>query len=167
MSKESYIRGFCKAAESHGVNPVQLAKYAASNNSSAASGPKYKTEGYTPKFSDARNPINIPKVFHDGTVGANRWSEGWDIARPIELEVGLPNTPAERVRQIINPKHLAWLQAHTNALQRATAPLRAVGFPSTEQVPDDIQRAIEDMYHGTMYSTTSAVPAKVISPVKK
>ena len=28
MSKESYIRGFCKAAEAAGVDPVQLAKYA-------------------------------------------------------------------------------------------------------------------------------------------
>ena len=29
MSKESYIRGFCKAAEAHGVDPVRLAKFAA------------------------------------------------------------------------------------------------------------------------------------------
>ena len=28
MSKESYARGFCKAAEAHGVDPTQLAKYA-------------------------------------------------------------------------------------------------------------------------------------------
>lgn len=28
MSKESYIRGFCKVAEEHGVDPVQLAKFA-------------------------------------------------------------------------------------------------------------------------------------------
>ena len=28
MSKESYARGFCKAAEEHGVDPVELAKYA-------------------------------------------------------------------------------------------------------------------------------------------
>ena len=28
MSKESYVRGFCKAAEEHGVDPVQLAKFA-------------------------------------------------------------------------------------------------------------------------------------------
>ena len=28
MSKESYVRGFCKAAETVGVNPVALAKYA-------------------------------------------------------------------------------------------------------------------------------------------
>jgi len=29
MSKESYIRGFCKVAEAHGIDPVQLAKFAA------------------------------------------------------------------------------------------------------------------------------------------
>lgn len=29
MSKESYARGFCKAAAAHGVDAVQLAKYAA------------------------------------------------------------------------------------------------------------------------------------------
>ena len=28
MSKESYVRGFCKAAEAAGVDPVALAKYA-------------------------------------------------------------------------------------------------------------------------------------------
>ena len=28
MSKESYIRGFCKAAEAAGVDPRELAKYA-------------------------------------------------------------------------------------------------------------------------------------------
>jgi len=28
MSKESYARGFCKAAEAHGVDPTALAKYA-------------------------------------------------------------------------------------------------------------------------------------------
>ena len=30
MSKESYIRGFCKAADASGVDPVALAKYAQS-----------------------------------------------------------------------------------------------------------------------------------------
>lgn len=29
MSRESYIKGFCKVAEGHGVDPVQLAKFAA------------------------------------------------------------------------------------------------------------------------------------------
>ena len=31
MSKESYARGFCKAAEAAGVDPQALAKYAAQN----------------------------------------------------------------------------------------------------------------------------------------
>lgn len=30
MSKESYMRGFCKAAEEHGVDPVSLIKYSQS-----------------------------------------------------------------------------------------------------------------------------------------
>ena len=40
MSRESYIRGFCKAAEAAGVDPVELAKYAQ----------QYKTDGYVPEF---------------------------------------------------------------------------------------------------------------------
>ena len=32
MSKESFVRGFCKTAEAHGIDPVQLAKYAADAN---------------------------------------------------------------------------------------------------------------------------------------
>jgi len=34
-----FAMGFCKAAEEHGVDPVQLAKYAATNDVSAVSGP--------------------------------------------------------------------------------------------------------------------------------
>ena len=32
MSRESYIRGFCKVAVAHGVDPVQLAKFAANDS---------------------------------------------------------------------------------------------------------------------------------------
>ena len=43
MSKESYARGFCKAAEDAGVDPTALAKYAADKLEYAAPMSQYQT----------------------------------------------------------------------------------------------------------------------------
>ena len=158
MSKESYARGFVKAAAAAGVDPTALAKFAQ----------QYKTEGYfTGVMASVKGHMDIPKVYGTGYVVPDRTPAGWGLTSPSELE-RLPDTPEERVRQIVNPRHLAWLQAHTNALSKATAPLREAGFPQDQtEIPEDIQKELEKIYHSTMYSTTSAPPARVSAPANK
>ena len=55
MSKESYIRGFCKAAEAKGVDPKALAKYAANINN-------VRQTGSVQPFmvNDATDMIEVP-----------------------------------------------------------------------------------------------------------
>jgi hypothetical protein len=157
MSKESYIRGFCKAAAAAGVNPVALAKYAQ----------QYKTEGYSPISDEPFDgEVKIPKVYPEGDVNSSRPPYGWSLLHPRDMQE-LPSTPSEKVRQILNPRHLAWHQAHTNALTKATAPLRSADFPATYKIPEDIGDMLSKLYHDEMKRTTSAPPVQVRAPVKK
>ena len=158
MSRESYARGFCKAAAAAGVNPVELAKYAQ----------QYKTEGYVPTFDEVahKSDVKIPKVYSGGYVFPSRAPYGWGLLHPRDIEE-LPSTPEEKVRQLVNPRHLAWLQAHTNALTKATAPLRAARFPAEAKIPKDIGDMLSKLYHDEMKRTTSAPPVQVGAPVKK
>ena len=55
MSKESYARGFCKVAEAHGIDPMQLAKHAAEMNGAK----DQKTKPATP---DSKTLAFIDKI---------------------------------------------------------------------------------------------------------
>lgn len=188
MSKESYIRGFCKAAEAHGINPVQLAKYAATNETVVANQPIYKTDGYSPvppiKHLPGITPalggdIDIPYVAPPTGMAPTtevfgaRNSAPRVLARPSELDRYVGYDKSELALRIANPRHGAWFDAHTNALKKATQPLRDVGF-DTEASMDwgapmskALKDAISKIYHDEMKRTTSAPPARVSAPTKK
>ena len=166
MSKESYIRGFCKAAEAAGVDPKALAKYAQ----------QYKTDGYVPysvkpgRMGDS--DIDIPLIstlFGETNISAHRNSNPHLMAYPTELKEDKYD-PSELALRLANPRHSAWFNAHTNALRKATQPLRDAGFGSTDQfawsdsMKEPLKDAITKLYHDEMKRTTSAPPASVTSP---
>ena len=166
MSKESYARGFCKAAEAAGVNPEALAKFAQ----------QYKTDGYAPR--EARfAPVKgeIPAYNSRGS-----YLYDWRIHNPEDAgknnpiyhlvrELALARDPVrqEQLRQKVFPKHKAWVDAHTNAVSRALAPFDEVDYKLEDRVPGDILDAINKIYHDEMKRTTSAPPVQISAPVKK
>lgn len=176
MSRESYIRGFCKVAEAHGVDPVQLAKYAATNDVGAVSGPKYKTDGYVPPLDDNATPapfsdssyrgdwIDIPYLYNT-TVG--RKSPPWRML----LEAGghhYPEvSPDHELHADLDPRFANWIAAHTNASAKARASLDRVDYPRRKDIPKDLGKMIADIYHDEMKRTTSAPPAQASVPVPK
>lgn len=145
MSKESYVRGFCKAAEAAGVDPVALAKYAQ----------QYKTDGYAPRWQEwSKMPfINFtPK-------------NTWDISTRFMPD---PNKdPQERLKRVLTPQREAWFNANSNALSKINALMSKAKFPSELDFDTDTVSMLSKIYHDEMKRTTSAPPAKVTSPLKK
>ncbi len=65
MSKESYIRGFCKAAEAAGVDPKALAKYAADNNAGKTGKSVAKWNEYGPEMWVGNSAVtNNTGIYH-------------------------------------------------------------------------------------------------------
>ena len=143
MSKESYMRGFCKAAAAAGVDPVKLAKYANTNNVSVASQPKYKTDGWAPPVVASLGTSVAPMYGYDDSWTQSPDNGKKDVltlderAAPIEsledlvsarmlLEPeGLPNGDISRYtirpRAAIDPRYAAWLNSHTKALDQISS----------------------------------------------
>ena len=169
MSKESYIRGFCKAAEAAGVDPVALAKFAQD----------YKTNGYVPSSikpgrmgdSDIDIPL-ISTLLGETNISAHRNSNPHVMAYPSELGK-VKYDMSELALRLADPRHGAWFDAHTNALRKATQPLRDAGFGSADlsdwrdSMKEPLKDAITKLYHDEMKRTTSAPPVQVTAPVKK
>ena len=158
MSKESYIRGFCKAAEARGVDPQVLAKFAQ----------QYKTEGYAPKMDPLEEGVNIPylnKIFgivsERGPANLSSLIVGGRIRNNSYVDHDL------EARMALNPKFKNWVDAHTNAAQKAVAPLRDINYPEYKAIPSDIGDMLAKLYHDEMKRTTSAPPVQVSAPVKK
>ena len=170
MSKESYIRGFCKAAEAHGVDPQALAKFAAGEFAGAVPTPGAVVVGKD----------NIPRVYPDepdlpGVLffSKDTNSKDADHAKVINDKLGqLPNNIAALEMGATDPKYWA---AHTTAVDRVTAPWRKAVkswkelFPATTYLPN-LPKALRDAmirnYHNEMASLTGT-PTRVSAPVKK
>ena len=160
MSKESYARGFCKAAAAAGVDPVALAKYAQ----------QYKTEGYVPsmqKLEGSGSRIEIPflsslmgRIYKDTPPLLEVLGTGGRVNEGI-LDDDL------KARMALNPKFKNWVDAHTNAAQKALAPLINIGYPRDKDIPQDIGGMLSKLYHDEMKRTTSAPPVQVSAPAKK
>lgn len=81
MSKESYARGFCKAAEAAGIDPVALAKYASANTAVTTKTPRPpkgldSLKSVNPSFSDWVNLMNtMPRYARDGVRGSKKSTE--------------------------------------------------------------------------------------------
>lgn len=122
MSKESYARGFCKAAAAAGVDPVALAKYA-----------QYRTTG-----RDLRQMHSESAELDDPYLGEMR--KYYKRLHPESAELDLPvRAPAEVASDMVNsmprPKGAMKpiLGATAGALGKAVAgagvpaPIRAFG----------------------------------------
>ena len=171
MSKESYIRGFCKAAEAHGIDPQALAKFAAGEFAGAVPTPGAVVVGKD----------NIPKVFPDTPdhPGVLFWardtnSRDADYAKVKNDMIGKnPSDIAALEMGVTDPKYWA---AHTTAVDRVTAPWRKAVkrykelFPAAKDrlpnLPEALRDAMIRNYHNEMASLTGT-PTRVSAPVKK
>ena len=72
-----------------------------------------------------------------------------------------------KARMALNPKFKNWVDAHTNAAQKALAPLINIGYPRDKDIPQDIGGMLSKLYHDEMKRTTSAPPVQVSAPAKK
>ena len=107
MSKESYVRGFCKAAEDAGVDPVALAKYA------------------------QWAPRNVAKLSMDEIPSYSGYMGDSSLVRreitPISLLVDSDETKDDthsHLRSLVDPEFRKWWTAHTNAMEQAAKPVR-------------------------------------------
>lgn len=179
MSKESYIRGFCKAAEAAGVDPVGLAKFADAI---------YNTGGKLPsstiknlggdgldellrrrRYIYSRDAIPSINTRRNGRLGVDysspagilyeykdalsRLADGVD-RKPID-EWGHGRPPMSQDEQT------AWLKAHTQSLRAAQNVMRRKGYFENDRA--DPAAA----YHGSMFALTNDVPATIASPSGK
>ena len=161
MSKESYIRGFCKAAEAAGVDPNALAKFAAETKNEQ---PKYKTDGWAPHLTELEGRMKIPWGIFQGknrAVGA--------VPNVNGLEWVTNDTPdhVERLYRILDPRRQAWADANTNATTKVLQILRDADYPRNTDIPHRAWGLLEDVWRDEMKRTTSAPPAQVSSPDKK
>lgn len=160
MSEESYARGFCKAAAAAGVDPVALAKYAQ----------QYKTEGYVPSMLKGENSGSRIKIPYLSSLIGGIYEDN----PPLLEALNMGGRVRERIldddlkaRMALNPKFKNWVDAHTNAAQKAIAPLINIGYPRDKDIPQDIGDMLSKLYHDEMKRTTSAPPVQVSAPVKK
>lgn len=180
MSKESYIRGFCKAAEAHGVDPQALAKLASGEE------PRYNTGGWAPSVARGEN-VRRPPIFRNGRLFSYQPREGFSYGHIQDFYDGETN-PA--IMDLIKSMHPSseWWKAHNESLKEADrVRSRAMGelvpaennfinriryaftgkhpqkrFFSSDETADLAGKA----YHSSMMSLTGT-PTRVSAPVKK
>lgn len=132
--------------------------------------PKYPTGGYAPEMRPAVfgvKGVPIPLITYSGAVYPDRDGSGYSISSPYE-SYGYDYDPTEKALRIANPRHRAWFAAHTNALTKATQPLRDAGVDKTDDIiPKALRDAISKLYHDEMMRTTNAPAAKAVAPSKK
>lgn len=176
MSKESYARGFVKAAQAMGVDPVQLAKYAATNDVSAVSGPKRKTDGWAPLFVRLLDKSEIPYVEKANDIYYPNARTVSDVSDKIPSGVEQDSVLGMDVkgRKMYDKKWAGlllhshdkgdgklynWYMAHRDALDAANKVFRKGLFSSNY---DDAAKA----YHQSMLNSTGT-PVRVSSQIKK
>lgn len=176
MSKESYVRGFCKAAETVGIDPVELAKFAAETKEEAnEEQPKYKTDGYAPRLVSRlgrKSPIVYAPGFGPGlldnayTYGDSDFSQAEEARFSPTRDPDHPgNLPPEVFEGKGVDRYMNWLKAHQLARQEvADAAKPYEGNKSVyrdKRMPD-----LGKVYHDSMLKSTGGV-SRVSAPAKK
>ena len=178
MSKESYARGFCKAAEAAGVDPNVLFKFAQ----------EFKTNGWAPQVVTSIGKNRAPAYGYDdegtgrdGSIQLIERAEPIEAANEVQDALDLANERydgenrivAVNPRAAIDPRYAAWLNAHKKALGHISEKISPF-FQSTSHdvqlsrktpnpsLADSIARA----YHDSMAKSTGAV-SRVSAPAKK
>ena len=186
MSKESYIRGFVKAAQAMGVDPHALAKYAqaANNVQKVEAAPKYKTDGWAPQVVNSIGKDRAPLYGYDDEGDGKPSIQLVEKAYPIEaanevqdaLRVGKGGDTgivAAEPRAAIDPIYSAWLNAHMESLgdiNKKLAPFfpaksEAARFSKNTPNPS-LAESIARAYQDNMAKLTGAV-SRVSAPAKK
>ena len=147
MSKESYERGFCKAAEAAGVDPVALAKYAQQfANKTKKDQPKYNTGGRAPEGAWAPESGKIPQLTPSGDVK--------EITTPWLLEQQKnPSWSTTRALRGV-PWFRNWYDAHTNAIHNLTKGQKFM-YGDDEKISPNALRILAEQYHNDMYKGTN------------
>ena len=177
MSRESYIRGFCKAAEAAGVDPVALVKYAQ----------EFKTNGWAPPVVAAMGTKHAPIYGYDddpseGTKrqkGVDLYERAEAIRTPGDLEFSLAMlngdkdagdfTPVIHSRAALDSRYAAWLNAHKKATKDVAGkvmPHHPNGSHSYGMYAPGLAQAIAKSYHDSMAKSTGAV-SRVSAPTSK
>lgn len=182
MSKESYARGFCKAAAAAGVDPVALAKYAqwynpmnwfrgSTNEEGDPKAQQYKTDGWAPKIITELGRGKGSRIPHP-TIGGQMHTIG-TIPTPGDIFYGgtqdLPDREEILAREL-DPRRAAFNAATTNAVKKAWKAISRAGYGKDDfdsRFSPDTIRLIEKLWDDEMKRTTSAPPAQVFSPEKK
>ena len=165
MSKESYARGFFKAAEAAGVDPVALAKYAQ----------QYKTDGYAPRRVarlGRKSPIAYAPGLGPGlldyayTYGDSDFSQAEDARFLPNLD---PDHPSKLNPEIFEGKgvdrYMNWLKAHQLARQEVAD--AAKPYEGNKSVYRDMRMPdLGKIYHDSMSKSTGGV-SRVSEPAKK
>ena len=172
MSKESYARGFCKAAEDAGVDPVELAKYAQQE----AKGPKYKTDGWAPNsvselgmdvvpgydaINDTAKALTHPIPFVDH---AYTYSMDPELTKRLEYLQKLRVATGRA-----DPRSVPFLNAYNEVMSR-TAGAVASAFNTgkfNDFVDKPLRPIVPEIFHKQLFRLTNGVPAKVTADVKK
>jgi len=162
MSKESYARGFCKAAAAAGVDPVALAKYAqdlprwqsARTRMPGAIKPKpqYPTKGYVPSSVKVDSTTGIPKF--------NTFWDEWETAEPQtarDFDVSSDYYPGhnERLKSVLDPRHKYFAQANTNAIAKIYKLLDSASYPDSKTIPNEMREKLKKLYDDEMYRATN------------
>lgn len=178
MSKESYARGFCKAAAAAGVDPKVLFKFAQ----------EFKTNGWAPQVVTSIGKNRAPSYSYDdegtgrgGSIQLIEKAEPIEAANEVQNALDLANEiydgenriVAVNPRAAIDPRYAAWLNAHKKALGNISEKISPFFHSTSKDVQfsrrtpnpslaDSIARA----YHDSMAKSTGAV-SRVSAPVKK
>ena len=108
MSKESYIRGFSKAAEAAGIDPKALAKYAQ----------QYKTDGWAPDGVSTNGvPYIFPAAFTPRNSGHKHKYGKIESAADLSDALINPREPYFEAMRTLDPRLNAWWGAHTNSVR--------------------------------------------------
>lgn len=154
MSKESYARGFCKAAEAAGIDPVALAKYAQ----------HYNTEGWAPEPSQIKPSSGILGQTANGSSLSDAAKP--DMSSIIETARPWPPDKNEILMRTLDPRRKAWNIATTNAAEKVLATLMRAGFKEGDKIQPQAMKFLEKIYHDSMSKSTGGV-SRVSAPAKK
>jgi hypothetical protein len=186
MSKESYARGFCKAAADAGVDPKVLFKFAQ----------EFKTNGWAPPSVASLGTSVAPLYGYDDDPqpGEERRKGNFLYERTMPISSGdgvlaakeyLDNDgfggrnigfSALKYRSDSDPRYAAWLNSHAKAINQLVSAIKGA-VPDKRISPQDIEKdfnaikpglaeSIAKAYHDSMAKSTGAV-SRVSAPAKK
>ena len=170
MSKESYARGFCKAAEAAGVDPVALAKFAQSIVNGGAQAPlfglwnsskarkseenkrrEYPTGGRAPEGTPSAKSGIIPYLSYTGDVYPY---DGINSTLDLSRQKEKIKDSNQNVKALMNvPWYKNWHDAHLAAIEEISKGT----VPTSTTLSPFVQKALAERYHQLMNEFTNKV----------